>query len=358
MHRPSTNLSRQDGAALIVAMWVVALMAIMVSSFAFDMHVEAKVLSYYKKRMQATHLAKAGVERARMLLIKSVELKDQLSGLEDPSEHEDSATSWFDSAKGLSEGVPVMAAISILGRGEVVLTIIPEEARRNVNRLTEEDWERIFEVTAIPEEEWEVMIDSYLDWIDADETDRLSGAESEYYEELEPSYVSKNAALDTVDELLLVRGFTRGILYGLPPEDQEDAEDWIPPLVPMHELLTVYGDPQGRVNVNAASLEVLMTLPGMDDLMATEIISERNGEFLGDIEQPEAEDTSFESVADFNSRFPEIGQAVSGKITTSASLYRIVSVGRLKGVEHTVSCIVSFSKGEMEILRWSESDVL
>ena len=334
-------------------------MTVIISSYAFDMHVEAKVLSFHKKRLQASSLARAGVERARLLLIKSGELKNELKGLDDVSEHEDVASPWFADARELAESTTLQEVRSSLGHGEVVLSVIPEEARRNVNRLTEDDWVRIFEITAVPETEWETMIASYQDWVDSDETETTGGAETSYYEDLEVPYKAKNAALDTVEELLLVRGFTRDLLYGLPPAEESEAADWIEPLVPMHELLTVYGDPQGRVNVNAASVEVLMTLPGVDDLVAEEIVAEREGMFLAELEGADLEeDTSFESIDDFNERFPEVGSEAQGMITTSASLYRIVSRGEVGNVSHTISCIISFTDGVVEVLRWSESKVL
>ena len=353
------GLSRKRGVALIMVLGIVVLMTVIISSYAFDMQVEARVLSYQKKKMQASSLARAGVERARLLLIKSGELKNELKGLDDASEHEDVGAPWFVDARELAESTTLQSVTSPLGDGQIVLSVIPEEARRNVNRLTEDDWIRIFEITAVPEAEWETLIASYQDWIDSDEVETTGGAETSYYEDLESPYKAKNAALDTVDELLLVRGFTRDLLYGLPPASEEEALDWVEPLIPMHELLTVYGDPQGRVNVNAASVEVLMTLPGVDDLVAEEIVAEREGTFLEELEGAQLEeDTSFESVEDFNERFPEVGSEAQGMITTSASLYRILSRGEKGNVSHTISCIISFSDGVVEILRWSESDVL
>mgnify|MGYP000473525683 CR=1 FL=1 len=52
-------------------------------------------------------------------------------------------------------------------------------------------------------------------WIDDDSEVRYDGAETDdYYATLDPPYVAKNGPLDTVGELLLIRGFSRAILYG------------------------------------------------------------------------------------------------------------------------------------------------
>ncbi len=50
-----------------------------------------------------------------------------------------------------------------------------------------------------------------------------TGAESDYYQTLNPSYSAKNAPFDTVDELLLVKGMTPQILYGSPNQDNSAA---------------------------------------------------------------------------------------------------------------------------------------
>ncbi len=53
-----------------------------------------------------------------------------------------------------------------------------------------------------------------LDWLDEDDDPREGGAESEYYGQLEPPYQAKNGPLDSVEELLLVKGFSAAVLWG------------------------------------------------------------------------------------------------------------------------------------------------
>ncbi|HEX6985708.1 MAG TPA: hypothetical protein VF170_10035, partial [Planctomycetaceae bacterium] len=58
------------------------------------------------------------------------------------------------------------------------------------------------------------IADAILDYIDEDDEVRPLGAESEYYEGLTPPYFAKNGPLESVEELLLVRGVTPQLLYG------------------------------------------------------------------------------------------------------------------------------------------------
>ncbi len=57
-------------------------------------------------------------------------------------------------------------------------------------------------------------LDALLDYRDRDDEPRPQGAEQEYYLQLTHPYVIRNGALATVEELLLVRGFTGLEVYG------------------------------------------------------------------------------------------------------------------------------------------------
>jgi DNA uptake protein ComE-like DNA-binding protein len=54
--------------------------------------------------------------------------------------------------------------------------------------------------------------DSILDWLDPDEDSRENGGETAYYSGL--GYACKNGPLDTIEELLLVKGVTPDLLFG------------------------------------------------------------------------------------------------------------------------------------------------
>ena len=56
--------------------------------------------------------------------------------------------------------------------------------------------------------------ESILDWIDADDTPRSSGAELDYYRRIGVPYGPKNAIPVSLDELLLVRDVNRSLLFG------------------------------------------------------------------------------------------------------------------------------------------------
>lgn len=342
-HQPSRSV--RSGSALILVLWSVALMAVLIGGFAFDSHVEGRITYYYRNRTKADYLAKSGIEVARMLMIKQAEV-DDMDEDEEPAEDD----RWFDAAKLLSQGQRVDGWVEPLGEGEIVLSIVPEDSRRNVNQLDEEDWERILDVGNVPEDLWPEIIESFADWVDSNNRPLTDGAETEdYYATLDPPYAAKNGPLDTVGELLLVKGFSRAVLFGGPLEDIEDEQGapWM--LSGIEDLLTTYGS--GKVNINAATQRVLMTLPEVDKLIAGAMIEEREGLLL---DEASDEDTSFKSTSDLLARIPDLTSAATGDMSVDSSIYRITSVGRVGGVERRIWCIVEREQDQLRFLRWRE----
>ncbi len=61
----------------------------------------------------------------------------------------------------------------------------------------------------------EEIADAILDWLDSDEEPRPLGAEfSDYYMNLKPPYKPANGPIDSIEQLLLVRGVTPQLLFG------------------------------------------------------------------------------------------------------------------------------------------------
>jgi len=58
------------------------------------------------------------------------------------------------------------------------------------------------------------LVDSLMDYRDSDANTRPEGAEQDYYDQLPYPYLIKNGPFGTVEELLLVKGFTASVVYG------------------------------------------------------------------------------------------------------------------------------------------------
>lgn len=329
---------RREGAVLIVVLWVLIVLSLLVGTLAFEMHVEANVTSYYRKRFKAQYLAKAGVEWARMMLMQANSLSQE--------EMEDTYPELFLHSQHLMRGLAVQGVKIELGGGGFTLDLVPEQGRRNVNLLTEDDWRELLDMCRVPPDRWDELIDTFFDWVDADDLVRISGAESddEFYEER--GYQVKNARLDTVDELLMIKGFSEALLYGGPGETEED-----PPLLGIARHLTVYGD--GRVNVNNASPEVLLSLPEIDDWMVEAILEGRagiDGEF-GTV------DDGFSSVDEVLT-LTGLDSSVAARLTTTDRQFiRCTSIGEYQGVQSGIWCIFRQDGQSLVPVYWREEQM-
>lgn len=358
VRRPPSGVrsSPSSGSALIVVLWVVGLLSMFVMAFAFDMHVEARITSSWRKKLKAEYLAKAGVELARMMLFETddSDIKNKL----DPSIY---------LAKGSDEKVRG-AAVSLawggvaevsreLGEGTVTVTVCPVNVRNslkdknfidvNDREKTSAMWDPLFEAAGVPFEKRDALIDCLLDWVDQDEMTHLSGAESEYYESLDPPYESKNAPLDTVDELALIKGF-----------DEKLPESEVPIYEVLSEFLTTYPT-DNKININAAGRNEMMGI-GIDAQLADEIIAQRQGP---DLKDRTADDILFDGATDLQARVPgvaSLAQNVRDKITfqPTGGLYSILARGKVGDVEHAVACVVEWKNKNLTIWRWIEGDAL
>jgi hypothetical protein len=113
----------------------------------------------------------------------------------------------------------------------------------------------------------EEIADAIVDWLDADNSIRPNGAESDYYTGGQQPYRCKNGPISSLEELLLVRGVTPVLLFGTDrnrngvQDGNEEGSDrgW-------SEYLTCYGrelnvDTAGvaRINLNTDDLVTLST---------------------------------------------------------------------------------------------------
>ena len=82
------------------------------------------------------------------------------------------------------------------------------------------------------------VADAILDWIDEDDEPREYGAEIEYYSSLDPPYSPRNGPIESIEELLLVRGLTPDLLFGR-DINRNGMVDWHEQQLPLY----IEGDP-------------------------------------------------------------------------------------------------------------------
>ncbi len=341
------NLS--GGSALIVVLWVIGLLSMFVVAFAFDMHIESRIASTWRKKVKAEYLAQAGIELARMAMLQ----------IDDPDLTDETLSAYL--AKGsdqeLRAAVVILAGgggaelTKELGEGSVSVLIQPENSRMNINSmihatdrdLTFETWSPLLETAGVPREQRDALVDCLVDWVDEDEFTHLNGAESAYYETLDPPYKSKNGPLDTVDELFLVKGFNEII--------KETGTTVYHAIAP---FLTTYSEDQ-KININSASAETLTAVFEIDSIIAENIVAERIGK--DGIEGTE-DDEPFRDIDDLLMRVPILDKSIEDYITFSAmGRYSLLSRGQVGDVVRMISCVVSLKDGRLQVLSWVQGEL-
>ncbi|VAX22926.1 General secretion pathway protein K [hydrothermal vent metagenome] len=228
-------LSSRCGMALVLTILVVSLLTITVFDIFHESWIQTVLASVYRDDTRALYAARSGQEAAKLIL-----LEDARS----PIRRDALTEEWAQST------------IPLPIDGEYTwIEIRDESGKINLNSLTtsrgfpNDRWIKIFSRLLRRLEINEGIADSLVDWMDINSEPRPDGAEDGYYSSLKNPYRAKNAKLDSVDELLLVRGFTPKVMDKL------------------REHVSVWG--ADKININTASDMVLWSL---DDDMTGEMV--------------------------------------------------------------------------------------
>jgi general secretion pathway protein K len=207
----------QRGFALVVVLWVVALLALQVSLFNLNVRDATSLAGNELAVLRGETLATAGIEIAVARMLER-----------DPSRR------WR--ADGSTREITI-------GGSLVMISIRDEATRIDINEADADllaSMMHRFERNPSTVAQW---VDRIIDWRDSDSDPRPHGAEAPDYRRAGLSYGPNNGPLIDPSELSRVLGF---------PDDVAQA---------LARYVTVYGG-DGEINPEFAPREVLMSLPG------------------------------------------------------------------------------------------------
>ncbi|MEM7054736.1 MAG: type II secretion system protein GspK [Pseudomonadota bacterium] len=222
------------GIALIIVLWMLALLTIIIGSFAVLARTESLQSRFLFDTTAARYAAEAGLHRA------VVELRNP-----------DIETRW------VGDGRPY---VFTFGDAEVEIRITDESGRIDINAAPQampEMMINLFVSVGLDLQQAEMMTDAMADWIDPDEETRILGAEIGEYESAGFPYGPPNAPFTSIDELQQVIGMSFELFQRI-----EDS-------------ITIHS---GRAMVNPAfaPVDVLAALPEMDLELASQFVEERS----------------------------------------------------------------------------------
>ena len=332
----------QRGIALMAVLWVLVLLIALATEFAFSMKMEVNTTRNYKEDTESYYLSKAGLNMAMAELFKearfhsihpehgwitgntitasAVNESTTSAGQEDPDPEESQGQEGLGEEETFQDFDIVNRTDIKLENGSITYTIRDENGKISVNSASKNTLDKLLQFSGVEDKiERSTISDSILDWIDTDKNHRLNGAEDDYYRKQNPPYYAKNGPIETIDELLKIRGMTEEILYGSEESDDEDKKTGIANHLTIYEISTV--------NPNTASEEVLNIL--FEAEQANKILVNRN-------------------IKGFHSN-------------TLSNFFHITSTGKIAGsrTEHTVKAIVEKSisgkKAQMTIHYWNDN---
>ena len=302
MKTPSRH--RRRGAALLAVIWLLAILAIATMSalrvISFDVDVAASKIHGSRAR----HLAEMGIAIGSNPAVKRT----------------DPLLRQFDSEAG--EGFEARIA--------------SEGGRFNLNAILLKGDEallrEIFISWGLELDEAQTVVDALGDWIDADDDERLNGAEIDAYEELGRVNQPFNRPFYDIDEARLVLGMD--IIEALRPDWRNWFTVWSSGMLDVNEAPAELIAVAAEVSIEEAVV-IPETIIGFDGIRDTE------------------DDVPFENAAaaldllrgDINAR-PDIAQ----RFTANDAVTRIESVGQAEGAKRKITVIVRNRTGRPALL--------
>ena len=344
MNRVSNQSSR--GVALIVVMIAIAVFTALAGALAFSMKVETRLAMNADNEQQLLWLGRSGVEYARWILAQEASLAGQ--------PYDSLNQIWAGGPGAMSETNSVLAGISLddfpIGDGTVSLRIVDLERKANINTANAAVLQQALTVMGVNADDISVVSDSIQDWRSPATAPRVAGAQSDYYQSLTPPYYAKNAPIDDLSELLLVKGVTPEMYWGggssnspAPPQRPRLGLGTAPGEIPSYPfgLVDVFtAVSSGRLNLNTADENALQLIPGVDASIAAAIIQQRAGP---DGVDGTEDDTPFQNAAGAL-QSAGLNPADAGRagnlLTTRSSTFEVHVTARIGGATREFKAII------------------
>lgn len=265
--------------ALVIALLAIFVLTANAAVLWYSMQVDMTLAVRSQSTPQLLWLGRSGMELGRWILAAEANV---------PGEPYDSLDEfWAGGPGGPGETNSPLAGISMshyqIGDGWVSLKITDLERYANINTATPQLLTQALTAMGVDANDQPIVSDSILDWVQQGDNPRLSGAKNQYYLSLNPPYYCKEAPMDDISELLLVKGVTGEMYTGQgtarksaapkgfghsPFEDNGYAFG-------LRDVFTTFSD--GKINLNTADANVLQLIPGVDEATAEAIIKTRSG---------------------------------------------------------------------------------
>jgi general secretion pathway protein K len=285
---------RCRGVALVMVLWVLALLALIAASFATNTRTEVNLARNLVEGSKAEALAEAGVHQAIVGLLAE--------GGAEPWRVDGTVYAWR------------------FATGEIRVAIQDEGGKIDLNTARPDILRGLFLAIGLDLQEGDAFLDAILDFRDPDDLRHVNGAEDPDYAAADLDHDAKDAPFEIVDELQQVYGMTREIYEqvasALTVHSRRPAPDEriAPPLV----LQALSGTPDEADEQEADEQDANADLPEPGELSPEEI-----SETPGVLKFGDSEDRSGISVYTVHAE----GRAQSGAVFALDAVVRLGAEG-------------------------------
>jgi len=252
---------RAKASVLVGVLWCLALLSVVVIGVLHTSRIDLLVVKNHGDRIQAHYLALAGIEKAKALLYQDARERSR-SRVNHSGQLHNLAEQFRDVPLGRGQFQVFRRARADEG-GRIIYGVGDEESRLNLNFTSPDELGKINRMT--PD-----VVAALNDWRDEDNAVSPGGAEADYYTSLQPPYRPRNGPLQTVRELLMVRGVTSELLG-----DASADTGWAPILTVDSSVQNLNAAGQDRVNVQSADESALTSVRGITPDIAKAIVASR-----------------------------------------------------------------------------------
>lgn len=349
------RLQNRRGIALLVTLAVITVIV----ALSIELHKQKRlaVLSSAESRNQVTlnYMADSGIHIAMAMLIRD-RIDSELDSIQEDwaqPEKRNELLADFPFDEGSLE-------VSISDeRGRIQVNALVALPGHEFNPLQFHIWDRLFGFVKKMDETLSdldhiAIINSVKDWMDTgdDETiTGLTGAESDYYESLDPPYSCRNGPVDHLGELFRIKGITTSLMSGT-----DNANDLMAYLSVNGATAIAQGSYtfDGMININTAPLPVLAALlPEEFEAYAQDLFDYR-------IEKSDDQYVNSLTESKWYKHVPGLEELdlQADLITAASDLFRIVATATLQEKQRRITALVQRETGKesgkwgCRILRW------
>ncbi|HXX80975.1 MAG TPA: type II secretion system minor pseudopilin GspK [Thermodesulfovibrionales bacterium] len=312
-YRVAFHASSEKGIALVLTLMITVLITAMVVEFSYGVYTTTSALHNWKESQRLSFVSKSGITLAMKTIQSDIppnELYRFPGKMDIPVEN-------------------ILAGFT----GTVIVSVEDENAKFNLNSLVSqngqlnvrsyESFKLLLKILGFDDSAAKAISGRIVDWIDPDSIPSEGLTDSEEG--------AKNAYMDSVDELLMIKGIDRVTYETLLP------------------YVTVYGYSgidDARININTASIPVIMSL--------NERISEEQAEAV--VNQRKVE--PFDGVggltrAGIDPSLITGGQAFGSKLSPP-QIFRVTSISEENKIKRVIETVVTASGLNPTVKFWRE----